>query len=289
MKNLFLSALLAVVLVTPAFSGQVSIMAENDVTVHTDHYFTHGTRIQYTGDDNLGYSIGQNMYTPDDKEATELVPDDRPYAGYLYGSVFNTWDLDDESEVFVEGQLGVVGPSSYAEQTQKFIHEITGSYVPQGWDNQIPNHVTALVIGRYTYHIWENRYFAVDPFAGAQVGNLAGCLSGGFNVYAGYNLPKTRNQNRVIPFKAVRGAKASWSPYAYAYAGIEPKVMLYNMLLDDPRFTIHPNSSVYDRNLGFVVGCRHFELAFTFCLRSKEFEEQPEPERFGAAKISVNF
>ena len=32
-------------------------------------------------------SIGQNIYTPEDYSRTELIVDDRPYAGYLYYSV----------------------------------------------------------------------------------------------------------------------------------------------------------------------------------------------------------
>ena len=80
-----------------------------------------------------------------------------------------------------------------------------------------------------------------------------------------------------------------WNPYAYVYAGVEPRLVLYSMMLEDHRFTIHPESFVYDENAGLVIGCKYFELAFTFCLRSKEFDEQPKPEKYGAAKISINF
>ena len=286
MKKL-LSLVLFFVMSAYATAGQFSIMAENDVTAKTDEYFTHGTRLQYVEDSSFGYSIGQNMYTPTDLRTKELIPNDRPYAGYLYGSAFDTIYLENGDDVFAELQLGTTGPNSLAEDTQKLIHTWIGSTIPQGWDNQIPNHFTFLLIDRYTSHIYESQYFAIDPFVGSQLGNLADYVSGGFNVYAGYNLPKDRNQHRVIPFKDVQ--KEGWNPYGYVYCGIEPKIMMYNMLLEDHRYTIHPNSSVYDRNLGIVLGCRYFELAFTFCLRSKEFEEQDIPERFGAAKISANF
>jgi len=188
---------------------------------------------------------------------------------------------------FVETDIGVVGHNSFSENLQKAVHKLINSKIPQGWDNQIPNHFAFLWMNQYTTHIYENKYFAIDPYAGCYMGNLADSINAGFNVYAGYNLPPDRNQHRVIPFKEVKGA--SWNPYAYVYLGLEPKLMFYNMLLEDKRFTINPELYVYDRNAGLVIGCKYFELAFTFCLRSKEFEEQQDPARYGAAKISFSF
>ena len=286
MKKLVLS-LFVFLLSSSLFAGQVSLMAENDITAGTDHYFTHGTRLQYTDNDYWGIALGQNMYTPDDKDAKELLPDDRPYAGYLYAGGFYTYYLDSGDEFFTELQLGMIGPDSYAEQTQIWVHKHTGSLLPLGWDNQIPNHFAALLINRYTTHIYENKYFAIDPYAGTYVGNLFDSVAAGINVYIGYDLPKDRNNHRVIPFKAM--VNDGWQPYGYLYVGIEPRYVFYNMLLEDKRFTISPNEFVYDRNAGLVFGCKYFELAFTFCYRSDEFDEQPKPEKFGSAKISVNF
>ena len=276
-------------MLSSSFAGQVSIMGENDVTAHTDHYFTHGTRFQYADNDNWGIAIGQNMYTPDDKKATYLVPDDRPYAGYLYGSGFYTYYLASGDEFFTELQMGMVGPDSYAEQTQIWVHEHIHSALPMGWDNQIANHFAVLLMNKYTTHILSSKYFSIDPYVGSQVGNLADNLNAGVNVYLGYNLPPNRNQQRMIPFKAVMGDNGGWNPYAYLYAGVEPRLVMYSMLLEDRRFTIHPETYVYDENAGLVLGCKYFELAFTLCIRSREFDEQPEPEKYGAAKISFGF
>lgn len=272
---------------SPAFADQISILAENDTTYSTDQFFTHGTRIQYTDDSGWGYTIGQNMYTPRDKKTETLIPDDRPYAGYLYGSIFNTIYFNNGNDLYIEGQLGIVGPHSYAEETQTWVHKSIGNDVPAGWDNQIPDSVTCLLIGRYTTHIMEGKYFAIDPYVATYLGNLADSINGGINLYAGYNLPKDRNNNRVIPFKAIN--ESVWNPYSYLYIGIEPKLMFYNMLLEDDRFSIHPELFVYDRNAGLVIGCKYFELAFTLCFRSKEFEEQPKPEKYASAKISVGW
>ncbi len=92
----------------------ISIQFENDFFGGgTDRHFSHGTRIEcLTGPiqwitdaaDKLpwfsserarqspkhdlqaraSFSVGQNMYTPEDTIATQLLTDDRPYAGWLY-------------------------------------------------------------------------------------------------------------------------------------------------------------------------------------------------------------
>lgn len=284
--RIFITFLIFILTSLTSLANQVSIIAENDFIYHTDNFFTHGTRLQYI-DDRCGYTIGQNIYTPHDKNSKDLIPTDRPYAGYLYGSIFDTIYSDNGDSLWGELQVGMIGPDTYAEQTQIFIHELIHSKIPLGWDNQIPNHFAFLLINRYTTHIYEKEYFAIDPYIGSSLGNLADIINIGFNIYAGYNLPPDRNQQRIIPFKG--NIEKEWNSYAYLYAGIEPKLVLYNMLLEDHRFSIHPESFVYDRNVGAVFGCEYFELSFTLCFRSKEFEEQYKAESFGSAKISVNF
>ncbi|NIT29347.1 MAG: DUF2219 family protein, partial [Candidatus Aminicenantes bacterium] len=34
---------------------------------------------------NIALSVGQKMFTPRDITRRELIPEDRPYAGWLYG------------------------------------------------------------------------------------------------------------------------------------------------------------------------------------------------------------
>ena len=40
---------------------------------------------------NLAFSVGQNIYTPDDTEAVDVVKGDRPYAGWLYLGLGVVW------------------------------------------------------------------------------------------------------------------------------------------------------------------------------------------------------
>ena len=91
-----------------------SIQFENDFFGGgTDRHFSHGTRIECltpamqvitdaadtlpwftterarSGDTNelqarVSFSLGQNIYTPEDTASRQLIEEDRPYAGWLY-------------------------------------------------------------------------------------------------------------------------------------------------------------------------------------------------------------
>ena len=67
------------------------------------------------------YSLGQNLYTPDDISQVTQDPNDRPWAAYLYASI-GMASLTDNHIDELEAAIGVVGPWALGEQTQKFIH-----------------------------------------------------------------------------------------------------------------------------------------------------------------------
>jgi len=148
-----------------------SLYHENDMFGDTDQDYTSGIRLSwispnlasYRGDPavppivdrinerldklfdfrtgltrNVVVSLGQLIYTPSDREARELLEDERPYAGYLYlsfGFHARTANRLDSAEV----HLGVVGPASLAQQSQNLIHDLRGIDRFQGWRNQLRN------------------------------------------------------------------------------------------------------------------------------------------------------
>src|SRR3546814_3930883 len=72
------------------------------------------------------------MYTPEDGTRTDLVTDDRPYAGLLYAGV--AWNrrlrpTDASYEVLDvrELTLGVIGPWSLARESQDLVHDVRRS------------------------------------------------------------------------------------------------------------------------------------------------------------------
>ena len=75
-------------------------------------------------------------YTPGDITKSEFTQNDFLYAGWLYGSL---GIVSDTGQVFdnIVLTLGMVGPSSKAQQSQEYIHHVIESPQPQGWDHQL--------------------------------------------------------------------------------------------------------------------------------------------------------
>lgn len=82
------------------------------------------------------YTLGQAMLTPKNIEDPEPDPNDAPYAGLLLFRSSYTVLNADVSDTLSVG-LGIVGPSSGADEAQRVIHKMVGSTKPRGWDHQI--------------------------------------------------------------------------------------------------------------------------------------------------------
>ena len=86
------------------------------------------------------YSLGTEMYTPDDLVKTDLDVLDRPYAGYTYVGFTNYSAALDDQIIMKSGlRFGTLGPRARADELQISFHERIGSVIPRGWDNQIKN------------------------------------------------------------------------------------------------------------------------------------------------------
>jgi lipid A 3-O-deacylase len=116
------------------------------------------------------HSLGQAMVTPED--ITKEIPDpaDAPYAGLLYLRSTYVVVKDDFSD-HVATLVGIVGPSSGAEQTQKFVHKLVGSDQPKGWDYQLKDKFVWQI---QRTAVW--RFSATDssPFDAVVLADLAG-------------------------------------------------------------------------------------------------------------------
>jgi lipid A 3-O-deacylase len=269
-----------------SLADQISIYEENDFIFHTDSKYTQGARIKYTTDGGQEFSINQNMYTPDNKEAYQLLPEDRPYAGYSY-LAYSSATLLRNYLVEYELQLGVVGPDAYAKQVQDFVHKITGSHLCNGWANQIPNHFEAQTWTKLSYPTDISRWFDAVPNATLAVGTLQDYASLGGTMYLGYNLPKLK-VNHDIPVKLV-SLKSLQDFRLYLDGGAEVRAVAYNALLEDPRFDIDVCPVVCRGYAGVTAEYKGYALTFQLEEISDEFDPQPAPEKFGSLQLMFRF
>lgn len=168
----------------------VRLMFENDVlqlrpTDIRDHDFTNGVRLDLMGnfwgrftrhillefpeqpgrsfDYLYSFSVGQEMYTPDNIKTAAIMRNDRPYAGWLYvSSGLVTTDPVGARKLTSSLSLGVMGPLSRSDSVQSFIHLIFKFPHPAGWGNQIANDIGISYAVRYEARLFPQIHRSFD-------------------------------------------------------------------------------------------------------------------------------
>lgn len=128
---------------------------ENDSAFGHDMNYTHGSRIEYVRDvsETHAYSASftQNIYTPE-VHTDGNIPGQRPYAGYLAvgcGHLYKGEYVGNATEF----QIGTTGKPSFAEDSQRFVHTITGIEQWDGWGDQLDTEVTFQLTTRQDYRL----------------------------------------------------------------------------------------------------------------------------------------
>lgn len=245
------------------------------------------------------------MYTPEDTSTTALVEDDRPYAGWLYGSVSLHAEADDAFGIkglkvldSVELNLGLVGPQAYGEDVQNNWHDLIGVARSDGWNNQLNNEPAAAVFFQRKWRPEPARFGALEldavPHFGGSVGNvftmasLGGIVRFGQQLHLDFGPPQIRPTLSGPPTVEDHDG-LGW----YLFAGAEGRAVLHNIFLDGNTFAdsheVDKESFVGNFQLGLSLAWRNYRLAFTHVFLSKEFETQRRADRYGALTLSARF
>ncbi|MEM6972661.1 MAG: lipid A deacylase LpxR family protein [Pseudomonadota bacterium] len=300
--------------------GFISATFENDIFGGTDRDYTNGIRVDWISRRNdlpfwartarrgLGwltdaddwyvtYGLGQNIYTPSDISLDIPEAGDRPYAGFLYGSVGLVADRGDLLDT-IALDVGIVGPASLAEEAQTLVHDIIGAQRPNGWDTQIENEVGfRLLWERKRRFLWdfEPGVFGLQadaaPSFSVALGNVDTSASVGLTARLGDRLDDTYGPPRVQPAVAGPGffqptEGVGW----YLFAGAAGRVVGRNIFLQGNTFTdgvdgVTPNRVVGDFQGGIALQFRSVEVTYTHVLRTREFKDQREPAQFGSVNL----
>jgi len=315
-----------------AQGGQFSITDENDAWSnffgpHQDRHYTHGIKLAYIGADNsftnltaelnrlptfgmdqavgnFGWVTGQNMYTPENILDPRPIPTDRPYAGWLYAGLVFQRRIEPaanhaEMENF-EINFGVVGPDSFAGQTQRLIHRWRfPEDIPAGWDNQIKNEPGLVLkyarLWRLSPTAGTAKFFDVLPRAGVELGNVAIFGVAGVAARLGYNLPSDFGPQIIdSPASGAGGFEPARWFSCYTFAGVDGRAVLHDITLDGNSFRSGPSVDKYNfvNDLSWGVAAqlgRHFEISYAQITRSKEFVGQVNKDVFGSIAVKFMF
>jgi len=169
-------------------------------------------------------TIGQTMSTPDDIEEDPpiLPPDSLPYAGLLfYTDTFMRIQETHADKISVT--IGIVGEYSFAEETQKFVHDVISSDEPCCWDSQLDDEVVFQLSRGRVWKTWVSDSGNADFLlsADAQLGTISTNVSAGFMIRYGAQLRQSYAMALLVNSRTINpvATQAGWYLFAGARAG----------------------------------------------------------------------
>ena len=317
----------------------VSLYFENDLFGETDQNYTNGTRISWISPDtasfendpkfpvwlrslnrklryfhddntalehNLVLSLGQLMYTPSNVETRAPVPDQRPYAAYLYAGIAyhtrNATTLDT-----VEINIGVVGPSAQGEAAQDAIHDLRGFDKYNGWDNQLEDEPGFLLAYEHKQRLFKdvltgNLSHDFIAHAGLALGNVATYANVGGEYRIGWDLPDDFGTSAVRPGgdnsapgkNDLRRRHSNRSIYGlHAFISVDARIVARDIFLDGNTYKssldVDKEHEVADISAGFSFLTGRWKVSYATVIRTREFKQQPHHHKYGSMSLSYSF
>lgn len=249
---------------------------------------------------NMTIGIGQTIYTPTDKLRTDLIPDDRPYAGALmlsFGYNARRGDLLRTSQI----RIGVVGPSSRARQAQDWWHGVIGVERFNGWQNQLRDEPVLQLIHERRKRLvrfedksgWGSDY---SRHWGVSLGNFATYANVGGEWRFGLRLPDDFGTAPLRPAgenTAPMHVPAHRTSNGHLFVAVDARWVVHDITLDGNTFksshSVEKRPFVADVGYGIAIHSGHWRLAFARYHRTREFVGQKQIPVYGTVTIGKRF
>lgn len=199
------------------------------------------------------YTLGQTMVTPE--EITDEIPDsnDIPYSGLL--SFSHTHIETGISQADSLGVvIGVVGPASEADQTQKWVHEQIGADEPKGWDTQLDNELVFQFSRGRLWRVWSAPTDRVDllVLGEAGIGTLSSFLASAALVRFGSELANTFETPLLITTRSANPAaiEGDW----YTYVGLRAEYVANQIFTDGNTYKDSRSIDYDSTQIGWTAG-----------------------------------
>ncbi|MBI4633533.1 MAG: lipid A deacylase LpxR family protein [Deltaproteobacteria bacterium] len=320
-------------------SDTLTLSLENDLFGfdNKDRYYTHGTKLSWISRDLSNYrdtalvpswmhpliermpfvndpgdqrsvslSLGQKIYTPEDKERSDPIRDDRPYAGITYLGLGLHSKNRRQMDTF-EFDLGIVGRHSYAEDCQKVIHRWIGSVDPKGWEHQLHDEPVFNLFFERKWKVLQTKGagslgFDCIPHLGVAVGNVYTGANLGGQVRFGWNLPNDFGTYLIRPGSDSSSPLDDADPRLFhpfrrfgvhLFLAVDGNAVARNIFLDGNTFrdshSVNKKPFVADLVAGIGMIIHRFKITYSYVHRTKEFETQKDEQHFGAISVSFTF
>lgn len=222
------------------------------------------------------------MWTPSDLRSRTPIEGERPYASLLYVDA-SLYALDEDQVSRFGVMIGTTGDNALTEHSQKFVHSLTGSTQPQGWDYQIYDQWVLNL-----QHKNDTRHYQNQTSTGwgselstnyrAMLGNfrsevaIGGLYRWGYQLQDSFGSTDITNEASLNP-TMIRRAKTG----GYLFTGIEGRYRLNDITIDGDRPDTVPHTTVENLQATAVLGAvgyyRGWGVSFSIAAKTNDFEE----------------
>ncbi|MBX3040708.1 MAG: lipid A deacylase LpxR family protein [Bdellovibrionaceae bacterium] len=251
---------------------------------------------------NFGFSMGHQIYTPNKTSTSEFIPNDRPYAAWLY-LAFSAHFKTPTHGHYWELATGIVGPEAQGASVQNEFHRIIDSPRVNGWEHQLGTEPTLQLSYQQRLKSFEifqeqSRVFDVIPFYGAGFGNVLIAAHAGALVRIGYHLPDDLGPTRPSPtggdiFISPKRPGPQWDWSFYGFAGARGHAIARSLFLDGNTFrkshSVKRYPFVGETEFGAAGEIGNWSLIWRFVTKTPEFEEKSRFNSFGSLTLSYTF
>lgn len=307
----------------PDRRGVVTFINENDLYAikNSDRHYTNGVRLAWLSADDdvpewskglgdtlpflnpearrrIGWALGHNLYTPQDKKTRDLVRNDRPYAAFLYAGLALQSETESQLDT-LELDVGVVGPAALGKPIQNNYHRLIGADNAYGWNHQLKNEPGVALAWERKWRLLQEQ--PPDTLGWDVIPHLTGSL-GNVSTYAGAGATFRFGDDLISDFgpPRIRPALPGSSSYRprdsfgwYLFAGAEGRAVIRDIFLDGNTFADSHNVDkkplVADLQAGFTLMFERVRISYTQVMRTKEFDGQNRPDFFGSISLSARF
>ncbi len=241
------------------------------------------------------FAIANQIYTPVNTDATWLIEDDRPYAGWTYFEMGMHKSSKDTLNS-IQLKVGMIGPASKSEEIQNGIHSLIRVDLSNGWDNQLDNELGVNLTYAYKLRYapepigWFESSFV--PYVEADLGNVSTQASAGLFVRAGYNISKDFGLSTLdyggeagIPVydEQLITQEKNWSfslNFATSGSAVARDIFLDGNTFSDSH-SVDKNTFVGYMAYGLSLRYKSFILDFMNTTNTKKFEKEGDLQDVG--------
>ncbi|MGB8192174.1 MAG: lipid A deacylase LpxR family protein [Chitinophagaceae bacterium] len=290
---------------TPSFTKEISFITDNDnyLLQKRDGYYTNGFYFSYQHlikkklrhKTIMRYELGQMIFNPYKYSITDPEQMDRPFAGYLYVKANRSRFFEKGNNLQYGISVGILGPASGAQQTQRNYHKLINIYEVKGWGYQLKNEPGVSLNVQYSHPLsgMLKSGDAVDlhAIAKANAGNIFSNATAGFL----FRIGLMENSTQSVAWNSrLHAASPSYLHKKEFFVFFQPEIMYqaYNATLQGGLFrddkgpvTASPEPLIYQQRIGIMYAKQRITIVLADVHRTKEAKQMRRKENYGSITL----